>query len=284
MPEGHTIHRHARLQRKIIKGERVHAWSPQGRFDDGAARIDGQTCVDIEAHGKHLLYHWGQTNADGKPTPSGDILHVHLGLFGKFRTFHDDPPKPTDGTRLALRVDQGDGNGSTIYLAGATIVDLVTPDEVPDIVDRLGPDPLRRGADPTRFHDALSRRSIPICEALLDQKVIAGIGNVYRAEMLFRAGIDPNTPAKDITVGQADALWTDAVELLRVGEKSGRIVTVEPAHVGKKRRADLRRGERLYAYKRHDRPCHLCGTPIIKWEPRSRTIWACPSCQTTSGP
>ncbi|MEE8602252.1 Fpg/Nei family DNA glycosylase [Euzebya tangerina] len=283
MPEGHTIHRHARLQRKVLQSQRVHAWSPQGRFDDGAARIDGQTCLDIQAHGKHLLYHWGDDGGDGAGQPSGDVLHVHLGLFGRFRTFHDEPPPPTDGTRLALRVDQGDGQGSTIYLAGATIVDLVTPEEVPDIIDRLGPDPLDADADPTRFYQALSRRTVPICEALLDQKAIAGIGNVYRAELLFRAAIDPNTPAGEITEAQATDLWEDAVHLLRLGEKSGRIVTVEPDDVGRRRRSDLRRGERLYVYKRHDRPCHRCGTPIVQWEPRSRTIWACPVCQQTHG-
>ncbi len=275
MPEGHTIHRHARLQRRHLVDRRVAAWSPQGRFVDGAARLDGGRVLAIDAVGKHLFYTWG----DAGGTPTGDVLHVHLGLFGRFRTFVDDPPPPTDGTRLALRVVEGEGGGTTIYLAGATTVELTDPDGVEAVRDRLGPDPLDPRADPARFAAALRRRSTPVCEALLDQKAIAGIGNVYRAELLFRAGIHPDVPAKELGEPAAQAIWDDAVHLLRLGERSGRIVTVEPEDVGRRRRSDLRRGEQRYVYKRADRPCHRCGTPIRAWTPRSRTVWACPSCQ-----
>ena len=280
MPEGHTIHRHARLQRRHLKGKRVAAWSPQGRFDDGAARLDGGTVRDIRAVGKHLFYEWG--TPDG--TATGELLHVHLGLFGKFRTFVDEPPAPTDGTRLALRTIEGEdaAAGTTIYLAGATVVDIISPSEEEGIRGRLGPDPLDHEADPTRFVAAMRRRRLPIGEALLDQKAISGIGNVYRAEMLFRAGIDPDIPASDLTAEQVMALWDDAVALLKVGEKSGRIVTVDPADVGRRSRARLPRDEQRYVYKRHDRPCHRCGTPIVMWTPRSRTIWGCPTCQDLS--
>ncbi|AXV07708.1 Formamidopyrimidine-DNA glycosylase [Euzebya pacifica] len=276
MPEGHTIHRHARLQRRHLVGKRVAAWSPQGRFADGAARLDGGTVRDIRAVGKHLFYEWG--TSDG--TATGELLHIHLGLFGKFRTFVDEPPAPTEGTRLALRTIEGeDAAGTTIYLAGATVVDIVSPPEEEAIRGRLGPDPLDRKADPSRFVAAMRRRRLPIGEALLDQKAISGIGNVYRAEMLFRAGLDPDTPAADLTEDQVMGLWDDAVTLLRLGEKSGRIVTVEPADVGRRSRGRLPRDEQRYVYKRHDRPCHRCGTPIVMWTPRSRTIWGCPTCQ-----
>lgn len=255
------------------------AWSPQGRFDDGAARLDGGTVRDVRAVGKHLFYEWG--TPDGAAT--GELLHVHLGLFGKFRTFVDEPPAPTEGTRLALRTVEGDAGGTTIYLAGATVVDVITPPEEEDIRARLGPDPLDRKADPARFVAALRRRSLPIGEALLDQKAIAGIGNVYRAEMLFRAGINPDTPANELEEGQAMALWDDAVALLKRGEKSGRIVTVDPADVGRKRVSSLPKDQQRYVYKRHDLPCHRCGTEIVSWTPRSRTIWGCPSCQGLAG-
>lgn len=276
MPEGHTIHRHARLQRRLLTGEVVRAWSPQGRFDAGAARLDGGTVERIDAWGKHLLYRWA--DAEGRPT--GDVLHVHLGLFGKFRTLRPREdgtvPPPTDGTRLALQVES---TGSVLYLAGATIVELITPEDIPPLVARLGPDPLRRDADPSRMVTALRRRSIPIATALLDQQVIAGIGNVYRAEMLFRAGIHPDTPARELSEVQVKGLWGDAVGLLRLGERSGRIVTVEPADVGRVQRSRLPRDQQRYVYKRHDRPCHRCGTTVISWVPRSRTVWACPTCQ-----
>ncbi|HUG83147.1 MAG TPA: DNA-formamidopyrimidine glycosylase family protein [Euzebya sp.] len=282
MPEGHTIHRHARHQRTLLRGRTVRAWSPQGRFAEGAARLDGGSVVAIEAWGKHLLYHWG----DGAGQPDGQVLHIHLGLFGRFHTFADDPPPPTAGTRLALQTTvDPDGDGpdardqTTIYLAGATTVQLITPEDIPSLQARLGPDPLRRDADPERFAAALVRRRLPVGEALLDQTVIAGIGNVYRAEMLFRAGIDPEIPANAIGRDATTRLWEDAVHLLRQGERSGRIVTVEPADVGRNRRSDLRGDEQRDVYKREGRPCHRCGTTIVMWVPRSRLIWACPSCQ-----
>lgn len=265
MPEGHTIHRAARLQSKRFAGDRIAASSPQGRFDDGAARLDGQRLEKIDAHGKHLFYEWSD----------GDILHVHLGLFGRFRVFAEDPPPPTDGTRLAWR-----SNSGTLYLAGATIVDLIEPDEREAIAERLGPDPLRRERDQVRrFQEMLSRRTVPIGAALLDQKALAGIGNVYRAELLFLTGIDPAIPAKDVEEESVERLWDETVRQLRLGEKSGRIITVDPDELGAKSRKDLKRNERLYVYKRDGEPCRRCSAEIRSSEMGGRTIWWCPDCQ-----
>lgn len=266
MPEGHTIHRAARLHSKRFAGEVVAATSPQGRFSEGAARIDGQKLEAVTAHGKHLFYDWS----------NGDILHVHLGLFGRFRVFSDDPPPPTDGTRLAWAAPTG-----TLYLAGATIVDLIDPEERDAVAARLGPDPLRRRRDQvSEFARRLSRRSVPIGAALLDQKAVAGIGNVYRAELLFLTGIDPSRPAKDVDPQDVDHLWDETVKQLRAGEKSGRIITVNPREVGARSRNDLKRDERLYVYKRDGEPCRRCGTEISIAEMGGRNIWWCPRCQT----
>lgn len=266
MPEGHTIHRAARLQSRRFGGEVVSATSPQGRFAEGAARIDGQKLEGVTAHGKHLFYDWS----------GGDILHVHLGLFGRFRVFADNPPPPTDGTRLAWEASTG-----TLYLAGATIVDLIDPEQREAVASRLGPDPLgRERGQGSEFTRRLARRSVPIGAALLDQKAVAGIGNVYRAELLFLTGIDPAVPARELDPAQADRLWVETVKQLRLGEKSGRIVTVDPTEVGARSRNDLRRDERLYAYKRDGQPCRRCGTEIRNTEMGGRTIWWCPSCQS----
>ncbi len=265
MPEGHTVHRHARLHRKHFAGRQVAVSSPQGRFATGAARLDGQELRDVEAHGKNLFYRWA----------GGDILHVHLGLVGKFRTYHGDPPPPTPGTRLAMRAD-----GSTIYLAGPMTCQLIDPEQEDDMRARLGPDPLRVDRDGVdAFAANLARRKVPIGAALLDQSVVAGVGNVYRAEVLFLEGIHPDVPARTLADGQVEALWTRLEQELKRGERSGRIVTVEPADVGARRRSELRRGRRLYVYKRAGDPCHRCGTPIQRWELAGRKIWACPACQ-----
>ncbi len=266
MPEGHTIHRHARLQRRHLRNAGpVAVSSPQGRFAAGAARLDGRGVTTIDATGKHLFYRWDR----------GETLHVHLGLFGKYKTFLGAAPQPTDGTRLAMRTDD-----ATIYLAGPTICEIIDPDEESQLRLRLGPDPLDRRADPDRFFTNLQRRRIPIGAALLDQKVIAGIGNVYRAELLFLLGIDPHTPANRLDQNTADALWARTVAELRRGEKSGRIVTTDPADFGAKRDRDLNRDERLYTYKRDGQPCRRCGTEIRITEMANRTTWWCPSCQT----
>jgi DNA-formamidopyrimidine glycosylase len=264
MPEGHTIHRHARLQRRRLVNRPVTVTSPQGRFTAGAARLDGRRLEDIDARGKHLFYRW----------EGGETLHVHLGLFGRFRTFTTDPPPPTEGTRLAMTADD-----ATVYLAGPTVCELIDPDEEDAIRNRLGPDPLDRTGDAEAFSANLSRRRIPIGAALLDQKVIAGVGNVYRAELLFLLGISPHTPANAVDTETAEALWDRTVTELRRGEKSGRIVTTDPADFGAARDRELRRDERLYVYKRDGLPCRRCGTEIRTTEMANRSMWWCPACQ-----
>jgi DNA-formamidopyrimidine glycosylase len=264
MPEGHTIHRHARLQRASLAGEEIRSWSPQRRFAAGAARLDGQTLLGIEALGKHLLYRWS----------SGDTLHVHLGLFGKFKMFKSDPPPPTEMTRLAM------ANGkAVVYLAGPTICELITPEEEDDLRARIGPDPLAEPRAGRRFASNLSRRRIPIGAALLDQQIVAGVGNVYRAEVLFKCGIAPQRPADRIDGSEASALWSTVKSELRAGEADGRIVTVRPNDVGVRARKDIPGEERLYVYKRGGLPCRRCGDMVLKTEIANRLMWWCPTCQ-----
>lgn len=265
MPEGHTIHRAARLQRRALRGRTVAADSPQGRFAAGAAILDGQRLDAVDAVGKHLFYRWSR----------GDTLHVHLGLYGKFRAYRAGAaPPPTLGTRLRLATDD-----YVLHLAGPTACDLVDPEMQERIVARLGPDPLRRDADPDRAWTALRRRTIPISAALLDQKVMCGVGNVYRAEALFWTGIGPFRTARDLDREAFDALWERLVGLLRDGEKAGRIVTVDPADVGVRSRGRIPAGERVYVYKRTGLPCRRCGTPIRAAESALRTVFWCPRCQ-----
>ncbi len=267
MPEGHTIHRYARKHWEALGGQAITATSPQGRFALGAEHISGRRLEAIDALGKHLFYRW----------EGGETLHIHLGLFGRFRTHRGDPPPPSDGTRLALA-----GDDATIYLSGPTICRMIDPETERALLSRLGPDPLLE--DPHRdrsaeFQTNLAKRRIPIGAALLDQKVIAGIGNVYRAEALFLAGIDPHVPARELSESTAENLWSISAGLLKRGERAGRIVTVDPADVGAKRRSDLRKAERLYVYKRQSKPCRRCGTPVSMTDMANRHIWWCESCQ-----
>jgi formamidopyrimidine-DNA glycosylase len=266
MPEGHSIHRYARLHRDMLGGRTVAAWSPQGRFAAGAAAIDGATLHGVDAHGKHLFYRFAHAGRDLH-------LHVHLGLFGRFRHFLEDPAPPTSGTRLVLAAGR-----AQVQLAGATACELMDPATETALRARLGPDPLHDD-DPSPAFAALRRRTVGIGQALLDQRVIAGIGNVYRAEVLFLAGIHPDRPARDIDRGQFDDLWKTLRTLMTAGERSGRIVTITPADRDRPP-SRLRDDERLYVYRRSGRPCRRCGTPIRSWELAARTMYACPRCQS----
>lgn len=257
MPEGHTIHRCARLHARALRGHAVEADSPQGRFADGAATVSGRALEAVDAHGKHLLYRFAPDLT----------LHVHLGLFGRFRRFRAaSEPEPSPATRLRLR-----GDGVVLHLSGPSACELLDAEAEAALRARLGPDPLRGDADPERFVAALARRRAPIGQVLLDQAVVAGVGNVYRAEVLHRAGIDPFRPARALTPEEAQALWDDLVVLLRAGERSGRIVTVDGA--------SRDGGERVHAYRRAGEPCTRCGQAITSARLAGRTIFSCPSCQ-----
>lgn len=248
MPEGHTIHREARLQSRQFVGEPLRVWSPQGRFDSGASLLDGHHIESIDAWGKHLFYEWNH----------GHCLHVHLGLFGRFRRYNADPPLPSDETRLAMG-----GESGTLYLSGPTVCEIIDPDEREAILSALGPDPLRAGSHPEplgHIEMMLGRRTVPVAAALLDQSVVSGIGNVYRSEILFRTGLNPLTKSVEVERDSIESIWNEAVTQLEAGERAGRIVTTDPDDVGRSRRSDIQKGERTYVYKRQGQPCRRCGT------------------------
>lgn len=263
MPEGHTIHRLAADLNASFRGDKVVASSPQGRFSGGAKLIDGQTCEAFEAFGKHLVGHF----------ENAQVLHVHLGLIGKFRKSKGEP---RGAVRLRLTTPELDHSWD---LRGPMVCTVGTPDLAIDVADSVGPDPLRTDASPEEFVARIRRRRIPVGAALLDQKIIAGIGNVYRSEFLFLAGIDPRTPAKELDDDQLELLWDMSVSYLKVGKRLNRIVTVDPAEMNRKTVRSLKAGERLYAYKRDGQPCRRCDTPIELLEVAGRKMWECPTCQ-----
>jgi endonuclease-8 len=261
MPEGHTIHRLARDLQRTLGGDLVRARSPQGRFTDGAALLDGRSLVRADAWGKYLFCDFG----------IGEVLHVHLGLIGKFRRKAVPAPDPVGMIRLRL-----EGDRATWDLSGPTRCELITPDEVRAITARLGADPLRRDPDVAAARGKFARSSRPVGAYLLDQSVIAGIGNVYRAELLFLCGIHPARPASSLSDDEFDELWARTVELLRIGVRMGRIVTTEPDDVGRPR-SRMRAEDRLYVY--HREICRRCGTELGILDLGGRPIWYCPSCQ-----
>ncbi|GGT08833.1 Fpg/Nei family DNA glycosylase [Streptomyces chromofuscus] len=270
MPEGHTIHRLARDYAARFAGRGpVTVTSPQGKFSDAAALLDGSPLHTADAHGKHLFLGF-------RPT---EWVHIHLGLFGKV-TFGDAPaPPPTDTVRLRL-----ENPAAHVDLRGPTTCALITDAEKRAVHDRLGPDPLRTDhhGDPAAAYARISRSRTTIAALLMDQKVVAGVGNVYRAEVLFRHRIDPYRPGKDITPAEWDSIWADLVDLMRQGVRDNRIDTVRPEHtpeaMGRPPRVDDHGGE-VYVYRRAGRPCHVCGGEIRTAGLAARNLFWCPTCQ-----
>ncbi|TSB30458.1 Fpg/Nei family DNA glycosylase [Streptomyces benahoarensis] len=285
MPEGHTIHRLALDHRERFAGETVRASSPQGRFAAGAALVDGRVLERAEAHGKHLFLGFG---------PAGWI-HIHLGLFGKLG-FGTAPssgdlrhtpvqagfPAPAADT-VRLRLATGEHHAD---LRGPTVCALITDAEKQAVHDRLGPDPLRPEDDGERAWRRISRSRTTVAALLLDQKIVAGVGNVYRAEVLFRRGIDPYLPGRALARDDWDAIWADLVALMREGVRHNRIDTVRPEHMpeamGRPPRVDDHGGE-VYVYRRAHQPCHLCATEIRTADLAARNLFWCPRCQPTNG-
>ncbi len=271
MPEGHTVHRLARRLGTDLGGRQVLASSPQGRFADGAAQVDGSTLVSAEAAGKHLFLGFSPVR-DG---PADRFVHVHLGLYGAWRFGPGEPPAPRGALRLLLRTDQ-----HWAELRGPTACELLVAEEVQEVRARLGPDPLVARADGALAGERVRRSRAPVGALLMDQKMVAGVGNVYRAEVLFRARIDPWRPGRAVEEQEWKALWNDLVTLMRAGVASGRIVTTRPADRPEgRRRGAVRREDAHYVYRRAGLPCRVCGTEVVTEPMVARNLFRCPSCQ-----
>ena len=274
MPEGHTIHRLALDHTKELAGKRVRVASPQGRFE-GAELIDGARFAHAEAFGKHLFHHWDD----------GHVVHVHLGLFGRFFRFVRKVPPPRETTRMRLAAE----GGPTLDLVGPTACALIDREGLRALLARLGPDPLREDAEPSQAFARLQRRRGPVGAALMDQSVLAGVGNVYRAEVLFAHGIHPERPANSLGKAEFDALWSWLVLALRRGVRDKRIITADEAEGGgpgprtgggppaRGKRRWLSRAERLNIYKASR--CPRCKGPVRRWELSGRWAYACEKCQ-----
>jgi len=259
MPEGHTIHRLARDLEADLGGRPVRTEVRQDRFRDGAARLDGQVLTDTTALGKHLFLHF----------EAADVLYVHLGLIGKLRRRKVPAPEPSPNLRIRL-----EGEAHAWDLTGPITCELRDPSVVEQVAATLGPDPLRPRTDPQPFVDAVLRSRKPIGALLLDQSVIAGIGNVYRAEILHLAGIHPDRPGRSLAEDEVRRLWDLAVEQLRLGVKRNRIVTVPLAG---RRATSIRRGEATHVYKQER--CRSCGDAVVVHPVGNRTSYACATCQ-----
>lgn len=258
VPEGHLLHRLARDQQELVGVGPVAATSPQGRFGAGAATVDGRPLSSVEAYGKHLHHRYDAELG----------LHVHLGMQGKWLRLPGVPPaRPQVRLRLAVSTVAWD------LIAPSTCA-LLDDAGWTRLVSTLGPDPLRPDADPDRVFEAVRGYSGPIGAALLDQSVVAGVGNVLRAEGLFLSGIHPSCPASSLDRPAFDRLWSTTVGLMTQSVDDGRIIS---APLTADERATVSEADGRMVYKQAN--CRRCGTPVDVFPQAGRTAHACPVCQ-----
>jgi endonuclease-8 len=272
MPEGHTLFALARDLDTAYRGTQPTATSPQGKFEAGAALLSGRTFVHSTSWGKHLFAEF-----------EGDAwLHVHLGLIGTFtiddRSYAGEVPV-VGQVRLRLATPE-----HVADLRGPNLCAVITPEQVEAVTARLGPDPLRPDPDPDIGWRKISRSTKSIAELLMDQSVLAGVGNVYRSEVLFRQRVDPFRPGREIRRSTWDAIWLDLVDLLPLGVATGKIVTVAE-QVDQVRRevaagvADRLEERTSYVYKRLGEPCRVCGSRIRTQVVAGRNLFWCGRCR-----
>lgn len=186
------------------------------------------------------------------------------------------PPEPIGAVRVRLLTD-----ATSADLRGPTACEVLQPEDVAAVIAKLGPDPLvdAAKAGEQRFVDVVRKKPTPIGLLLMDQSVVSGIGNVYRAELLFRARLNPHTPGKAVPEELVRALWKDWTKLLKVGVKLGQMMTMDGLSASKREAALARRDDRHWVYHREGKPCRVCGTPIVMEIAAARKLYYCPSCQ-----
>lgn len=262
MPEGNELHRWAKLHREVFAGKKVRVEGPNGRFAD-APLLDRKVLIEVTAIGKHLGYNFGKDR----------ILHVHLGLYGEFTEGIGKAPEMRGALRLRISTKT-----DWLELRGPTDCSVWTDAKWVALRARLGPDPLNDDDDPSRAFSKIAKRKTPIGALLMDQTIFSGVGNIYRAELLFRARVSPFRAAAEVEPEKVKLMWKDARRLMRDGMEDRRIVTTDRKDRPHRRGPALKE-EAHYVYRRKGQPCFLCGTEVATKVVGGRNLFWCPGCQ-----
>ena len=267
MPEGDTVHRNARVLNHELRGRPLERLFVRDRGEVG--ELAGRTVDLVEARGKHLLVH----------VEGGWILRVHLGMKGRWLRRHVHERTPRSVTAMLVV-------GETAYICeGAFTAELMREEALRTHprLGRLGPDLL---ADPPDIAQAVRRARMPghanreIGDLLMDQRVAAGIGNVYKSEVLFECRVHPRTRLHELSVEKVTELFERAAHLMRLNLLTRRRTAVPL------RRRPTPSSQRLWVYMRNGKPCLDCGTPIERFMQgdMNRSTYFCPGCQLARTP
>ena len=278
MPEGDTIFRTARTLQKTLAGHRATkfetAYAHLARVNDDHP-ITGRLIERCEAAGKHVLIVF-----------EGDlILRTHMRMNGSWHIYRHGERWWRGPQAMRVRVDTADW---VAVAFDVPVAEFVTSKQLgsTDPVAALGPDLLKADFD----RDEAIRRvraaaALPIAQALLDQRLVAGIGNVYKSEVLFLAGIHPDTPASAVSLESMAQVMDIARGLLTDNVVPGTAAAIQTYR--SLRRTDRRSdpSDNLWVYSRAGKPCRKCGTAVQskKMGLDARTTYWCATCQKTSG-
>ncbi|HUF05888.1 MAG TPA: DNA-formamidopyrimidine glycosylase family protein [Candidatus Binatia bacterium] len=265
MPEGDTIFRTAEVLRATLLGRRVTAAralaQPGMRRVPDLSRIVGATVTAVEPRGKHLLIHFD----------NGLTLRSHLRMSGSWHRYRPGERWRRPERRASAVIETAE---SVAVAFSAPVVELLTDAELRRSVPirTLGPDLLGRAVELDEAVGRLrARNEMDLADALLDQRAVAGIGNVYKSEVAFLERLDPWSPVRSYDDDELRAALATARRLLQANTRGGARITT----------GSRRRGEGLWVYGRAGRPCRRCGTPIrsARQGPLARLTFWCPTCQ-----
>jgi endonuclease VIII len=313
MPEGNEIHRWAERHAAAFAGKTVRVDGPQGRFTDSDL-LDGRKLLRVMAVGKHLGYDFGKdrilhvhlglqgdfTEGSGPlPAVRGALrLRMWSAEAMKQPTLaprggrEDGAPSSKNGVASSVVsrrhgwYSEDDGTGGIaaedvawVELRGPMDCTVYTNAQWEKLLERLGPDPLNGDpVDKALAKVAKSRK--PIAALLMEQDVMAGIGNIYRAELLFRERLSPFVEGRAVPVKRLKAMWKDALPLMRAGMVDRRIVTTRVKDRSTKKKGQALKEEAHYVYRRQGKDCFVCGTKVMKMENfAGRNLYWCPACQ-----
>jgi len=260
MPEGDTVWNTAHALDSALRG---HVLTKSDFRVPRLATTDlaGWTVVESTCRGKHLLLRLAAADSDKRRT-----LHSHLRMDGSWRVYAPGPPRHSHLIRVVLYTDSATAVGYHLHE-----VDLVPTDREEDLVGHLGPDLLGADWDPTEAVRRLrGHPDVAIADALLDQRNLAGIGNLYKCELLYLRGVSPWRPVSEVD---------DLDALVRLAH---RLLVANRGRWTQSTTGSLRRGENTYVYSRRAAPCRRCGTAIDKTEQGDRVTYWCPRCQPSA--
>jgi formamidopyrimidine-DNA glycosylase len=265
--EGHSVLHWARALKPLVGKTLLAVQAPQ-RWSERVTALSGRHLTEIGTHGKHLLLH----------TSAELTVHCHAMIYGSWQFGRPGMKlrKPEKNVRLRL----GTSDFEAVFFNGP-VVELLTAQELREHekLNALGPDLLHADFDREEAWRRLQRDGgRPLGDALLDQQLVAGVGNIFKSEGLFAASLDPRVPMILVDRDSLERLWHVLIPMMSDSAKrSGPVVTLN---------SSLRRGgERYWVYQRTRRPCYRCGTAVamIRQGQQRRTTYYCPSCQNGPG-